>query len=74
GLEGDVVVKIRVDRVGKLIGLPSVAKSCGHEVLDQEALRMVQQAAPFRPLPSTFVKDTATIKLPVRFRLKTSTG
>ena len=74
GLEGDVVVKIKVDRVGKLIGLPSVAKSCGHEVLDKEALRMVKQAAPFLPLPSAFEKDSATIKLPVRFRLKTGTG
>ena len=74
GIEGDVVVKIKIDRVGKLIGTPSVAKSCGPEVLDQEALRMVQKAAPFNPLPSEFVKDTATIKLPVRFRLKTSAG
>ena len=74
GLEGDVVVKIKIDRVGKLIGAPTVAKSCGHEVLDKEAVRMVQQAAPFQPLPSAFDKDTATIKLPVRFRLKLGTG
>jgi protein TonB len=74
GLEGDVVIKIKIDRVGAIIGLPSVVKSCGHEVLDAEALRMVTRAAPFNPLPSAFAKDSATIKLPIRFRLKSSTG
>jgi protein TonB len=70
GLEGDVIVKVKIDRQGNLVGRPTIARSCGHEVLDNEALRMVEKAAPFAGLPEAFEKDTATLKLPVRFRLK----
>jgi len=69
-LEGDVVVTLEIDRAGRLVGRPRLAKSCGHEVLDQEALRMVEAAAPFGALPESFEKDVATISLPVRFRLE----
>ena len=70
GLEGKVVVKLTVNRNGKLVGAPTVAKSCGHKVLDDEALRMVKAGAPYTALPVEFSKDTLTTKIPVVFKLK----
>ncbi len=69
-LEGQGKVKIRIDRRGHLVGKPSIAASTGHAVLDQEALAMVQRAAPFSDLPAEFEKDVATLVIPVRFKLK----
>jgi protein TonB len=68
-LEGDVLVSARVDRSGALAGPPSVARSCGHELLDEEALRMVSRAAPLPALPPDYPEATAELRIPVRFRL-----
>lgn len=70
GLEGMAKVKVKIDRKGKLVGQPTLVKSTGHEVLDDEALAMVERAAPFDTLPVTFDKDVATIVLPLSFKLR----
>lgn len=70
GLEGKGVVKIRIDRRGRLVGKPMIHTSTGHDVLDKEALAMVERAAPFDAPPSAFDKDVATLVLPVHFKLK----
>lgn len=69
-LEGDAVVSVRVNRDGTLAAEPFLAQSCGHQLLDAEALRMVRQAAPFPPLPADYPALTAELRLPVRFRLE----
>ena len=69
-LEGKCAVKIRIDRRGNLVGRPSIHISTGYPVLDKEALAMVERAAPFDALPSSFEKDVATVVIPVRFALK----
>src|SRR5690606_41698135 len=66
-LEGVVKVRLVVDRRGRLVGNPTVAKSSGHRVLDEEALRMVRVAAPFRPLPEDADKDTLVFVIPMDF-------
>ncbi len=70
GLEGRGTVRLTIDRQGKLVGKPTIVRSTGHTVLDQEALKMVQRAAPFAPLPAGFAKPTATIVIPVDFKLR----
>lgn len=70
GLEGKGAVKIKVDRRGRLVGKPSIHTSTGHDVLDNEALAMVERAAPFDAPPGAFDKDVATLVIPVRFKLK----
>lgn len=69
-LEGDAVVSVRVHRDGTLAAEPFLTQSCGHQLLDAEALRMVRQAAPFPPLPADYPALTAELRLPVRFRLE----
>jgi len=68
-LEGVVKVRLVVDRRGRLVGNPTVAKSSGHRVLDEEALRMVRVAAPFRPLPEDADKDTMVFVIPMDFSI-----
>jgi TonB family protein len=50
GLEGTVEVRVVVAPDGTLASPPTIDESCGHEVLDDEALRIVRRAAPFPPL------------------------
>lgn len=69
-LEGDAVVSVRLNRDGSLANRPTIARSCGHEILDAEALRMVTASAPFPPLPAGYLSATAELQIPVRFRLE----
>ncbi|HAN32700.1 MAG TPA: hypothetical protein DCQ06_13995 [Myxococcales bacterium] len=69
GIEGRVVVKIRVGRNGRLVSKPVVKHSSGHPSLDREAVRMVQAAAPFRALPGGVRDGVAELELPIVFEL-----
>jgi protein TonB len=69
GMEGTARVRLRVLRDGSPVGPPRLASSTGHEVLDAEALRMVEAAAPFAPLPDTSSRPEAEFIVPVHFSL-----
>jgi len=66
--QGVVKVQVVLTARGALLQPPQVQKSSGHRLLDQEALRMVQAAAPFAPLPPGH--DGARFVLPIRFALR----
>jgi periplasmic protein TonB len=63
GWEGQVKVEFTVLLSGEISNL-HVAKSSGHPILDRQALRAVEVAAPFPPPPVI-----ATLTLPVNFKL-----
>lgn len=65
--QGDVLVLVSLRADGALSVPPRVLQSSGHPLLDQEALRMVTQAAPFAPLPAP--QTSATLRVPIRFHL-----
>lgn len=69
GLEGRAVLGVRIDRAGHLVGKPKILESTSHGILDDEALRMVEAAAPFPPLPDGYPKLEAEFMIPIRFRL-----
>ena len=69
GLQGRVLLRLRLTRDGRLLH-SKVIRSSGHRALDQEAQRMVRAAAPYAALPAGFSKASATIVVPVRFRLR----
>lgn len=48
-MQGNLILKITVDREGELLDVDLVASS-GHELLDYEAIQAVYRAAPFGPL------------------------
>jgi len=51
--EGNVVVKMSIDANGKLAGV-TLLSSSGSQDLDQGALSVVQEAAPYEPLPASY--------------------
>jgi periplasmic protein TonB len=70
GLEGNVIVRVELDRGGKIVGSPVVmGKGSGHDVLDDEAIRMVQAAAPFPDIVGDDVELPHRVVFPVQFRL-----
>jgi protein TonB len=72
GMEGRAHIRVSVQRDGALAGAPRLARSSGHEVLDAEALRMVEAAAPFAPLPEGFSRPAAEFVISVDFSLRTA--
>ena len=69
GLEGVVEVRVYVNPDGTLAKPPALASSSGHDLLDQEALRMVTRAAPFPMLPAGHASAVG-LTVPVRFHLE----
>jgi periplasmic protein TonB len=43
-----------INRNGQMIGRPEAFKSSGNPLYDRAALRAVEEAAPFPPLPEDF--------------------
>ncbi|RUM40841.1 MAG: hypothetical protein DSY34_04615 [Desulfurobacterium sp.] len=68
GIEGKVVVRIVVDRGGKLKEV-SVVKSSGNKILDRAALKLIKKCD-FPPLPSEYQKETFDVEIPIRYELK----
>jgi protein TonB len=68
GIEGKVVVRIVVDRGGKLKEV-SVVKSSGNKILDRAALKLIKKCD-FPPLPPEYQKGTFDVEIPIRYELK----
>jgi TonB family protein len=51
--EGDVVIKVSINADGKLAGV-TIISSSGSKDLDEGTLSVVQDAAPFEPLPESY--------------------
>jgi TonB family protein len=69
-MEGTAQVQLRVRQDGSLVEPPRLVRSSGQEVLDAEALRMVQAAAPFEPMPESSSRPSAAFIIPVVFSLR----
>lgn len=74
GMEGTALVRVRINRDGSLGAPPRLEGSSRFRVLDAEALRMVEAAAPFSPLPAALSRDSAELVIPVRFSLRDGAG
>lgn len=71
GWEGEVRLRLRVARKGSLVAV-QVERSSGYEVLDQQALQLVQGAT--LPLPPESLGDREfQIVVPVNYRLQPAT-
>ena len=66
-VQGTTIVSVRVRRDGQLACAPQIVTS-SHPILDQEALRMVSQAAPFQSLPEGS-GDVVEFTIPIDFSL-----
>ncbi|MBA3695269.1 MAG: energy transducer TonB [Methylotenera sp.] len=69
GWQGEVVVELSLDGNGKLIS-KKIIKNSGYEVLDQQALEMVDKAVPFPEPPEALRGSGFTIRVPIPFKLE----
>ena len=68
GVEGTVVLHLRIDRDGRIQG-SHVVESSGSRVLDRHAVRIAKRAAPFGRVPTHFEVADLAFELPVEFAL-----
>jgi TonB family protein len=69
-MQGTSHVQLRVRRDGSLMEPPRLVTSSGQQVLDAEALRMAEAAAPFEPMPESAMRTEAGFVIPVIFSLR----
>lgn len=69
GEEGVVLLRFVVDRSGEVSNI-AIAESSGHELLDEEARRMVNSAQPLPVMPAEIREARIEIRVPVRFFLR----
>lgn len=67
GWEGTTLLVVRVLPGGRL-GEVSIARSSGHEILDDTAREMVRAAA-LPPMPEALRRDGFEMRIPIEFRL-----
>jgi protein TonB len=70
GLEGRVVVRVQMNRQGKVLG-HWIERSSGHKILDQAVLAQVRRADPFPPAPPTYPgRSMLEFRFPVTLYLR----
>ncbi len=67
--QGEAIVELELDGNGKLKS-KKIIQSSGHEVLDKQALEMVEKALPFPAPPDVLRGNNFTITVPVPFKLE----
>ncbi len=71
GWQGDAVVELLLDGSGKLKS-KKIIQSSGHDVLDKQALEMVEKAAPYPIPPEVLRGNSFTITVPIPFKLESA--
>jgi protein TonB len=69
GWEGEAAIELQLDGSGKILA-SKIKKSSGYEVLDKQALEMVERATPFPPPPAVLSGQSFTLLVPISFRLE----
>jgi protein TonB len=69
GWQGEVVVELQLDGNGNLKS-KKILKSSSFDILDKEALAMVDKAAPFPAPPDALRGSSFSIKVPIPFKLE----
>jgi protein TonB len=70
GLEGRCLVELKLAKDGSLLGEPRVfGKGTGHDVLDEECVRMAKAGAPYEALVGEGAPEPFLARLPIQFSL-----
>lgn len=69
GWQGEATVELLLDGSGKLKS-KKIIQTSGHEVLDKQALEMVERAAPYPTPPEALRGSNFTIIVPIPFKLE----
>lgn len=68
GLEGAATVRFVISRGGELMDA-ELLQSSGSRHLDQAAMKLVSDAAPYPPLPGVIGASRLEVKIPIEYRL-----
>lgn len=68
GMEGDVYLWFVINRQGRVLDY-RIDKGSGHEMLDEEVERLIEEISQFPPVPSEVGADHLELVVPVSFRL-----
>lgn len=68
-IEGDVTIRMKLDRQGKLMGVQIVQPS-PNEGFNRAALAAVRRAAPFPAMPKGVDRERVQLRLRLRFQLR----
>lgn len=68
-LEGEVAVRFKISRAGKLVSA-DVLRSSGHAALDEAALELLRRAQPMPTFPASMRSSELELVAPINFRLK----
>lgn len=68
GMEGNVEMQLRIGADGQVLSA-HILESSGHEVLDRQALAMIEKAQPLPKPPASLPGGELTVRVPVVFRL-----
>ena len=69
GWQGEAIVELQIDGNGKLKS-KKIIQSSGHEVLDKQALDMVEKALPLPAPPEVLRGSSFSVKVPIAFKLE----
>lgn len=72
GWEGEVRLRVKVARKGNLLGV-QLDRSSGYEVLDRDALAMLEGYGKLPPLPESFDSNEISVVVPINYKLKKTT-
>lgn len=67
--QGVAYLRFTLDRAGKVLRF-ALERGSGHELLDQEALALIQRAQPLPAPPSEIGRETLELVVPLRFHLR----
>ncbi len=69
GLEGIATINFTVNRQGEVIN-SRLAKSSGHQDLDDEVLALVKRVSPLPPIPPELSQANINLSVPIQFSLR----
>ena len=67
--QGVAYLRFTLNRAGMVLRF-ALERGSGHELLDQEALALIQRAQPLPAPPSEIGRETLELVVPLRFHLR----
>ena len=66
--EGTPTLRFTVNRAGQVLAF-RLEHGSGHDILDKEAMALLERAQPLPPLPGEMTQETIELVVPLRFQL-----
>jgi len=68
-ITGSVKINFIISSTGKILGEPKLLSSSGHEILDETAIKIIKNSAPFYAFPQSIKEKELNLNVTVDFSL-----